>query len=77
MKTIQMTLDEDLVSNVDKVVRSLHTTRSAFAREALRSAVERYNTQKLEVKQQAGYKKKPVANDEFSIWEEEQVWSDQ
>jgi metal-responsive CopG/Arc/MetJ family transcriptional regulator len=76
MKTIQMTLDEDLVSNVDKVVKALHTSRSAFTREALKSALDRYNILKLEAKQRAGYKKKPVTNDEFAIWEEEQVWSD-
>ncbi len=32
MKTIQMTLDEDLVQKVDEVVRVMQTTRSEFTR---------------------------------------------
>ncbi len=43
MRTIQMTLDEDLVLKVDDIVYKLETTRSAFTREALREAVEQYN----------------------------------
>ncbi len=33
-----MTLDEDLVRSVDRVVKQAHTTRSAFTREAFRAA---------------------------------------
>jgi len=32
MRTIQMTLDDDLVKTVDKIARELKTTRSAFTR---------------------------------------------
>jgi len=32
VRTVQMTLDADLVSAVDKAARRLGTTRSAFAR---------------------------------------------
>jgi len=35
MRTIQMTLDDELVESVDKVVKELKTTRSAFTRSAL------------------------------------------
>ena len=40
MRTIQMTLDEDLVEAVDNIVKKLKTTRSAFARKTLRDAVK-------------------------------------
>ena len=43
MRTIQMTLDEDLVKKVDAIANELHTTRSAFTRDALREAVRQYN----------------------------------
>ena len=33
MRTIQMTLDDELVDAVDKIVKKLKTTRSAFARQ--------------------------------------------
>jgi len=74
MKTIQMTLDEELIQAVDRVVKKLHTTRSAFTRGALREAIENYNIQKLEEKHRQGYQSQPVQSDEFDVWENEQVW---
>ena len=76
MKTVQMTLDEDLVRTVDKVARDLHTTRSAFARTALKQALARIETQKLEEKHRQGYLRKPADTDEFGVWEKEQKWGD-
>ncbi len=38
MRNVQMTLDEDLVIAVDKVAKRMGTMRSAFTRDALRSA---------------------------------------
>lgn len=77
MKTIQMTLDEDLVAMVDEVVKSMHTTRSAFTREALRAAIDKHNVRRLEEKQRKGYSRHPVSPDEFSVWEGEQNWGDE
>ena len=76
MKTIQMTLDDELVENVDKVVKRLHTNRSAFTREALQDALNKYNALQLEQQHYKGYRQKPVGDVEFSIWEEEQEWGD-
>ena len=76
MKTIQMTLDEELVNRLDQLVKSLHTTRSAFTREALWNAINHLNTKLLEAKHRKGYKDKPVRKSEFSIWESEQIWGD-
>ena len=74
MKTVQMTLDEDLVIAVDKAAKDLGTTRSAFARVALRAALERVRIEAMERKHRQGYQQKPVRPGEFSDWEEEQVW---
>jgi metal-responsive CopG/Arc/MetJ family transcriptional regulator len=76
MKIVQMTLDEDLIQAVDKVTRRLGTTRSAFTREALREALSKQNIQRLERQHRQGYESRPVAKDEFSAWEDEQVWGD-
>jgi metal-responsive CopG/Arc/MetJ family transcriptional regulator len=76
MKTIQMTLDDDLVDLVDKAARRLKTSRSAFTRNALRSALEQLRVRELERKHKEGYQKKPVKKDEFGAWEREQVWAD-
>jgi len=76
MRTIQMTLDDDLVEAVDKIVKELKTTRSAFTRTALRKAINNLNVSRLEEKHRRGYELHPVNKDEFSIWEREQDWGD-
>jgi metal-responsive CopG/Arc/MetJ family transcriptional regulator len=77
MRTIQMTLDEDLVSAVDRVSKELRTSRSAFTRKALRDALARYSLEQLERKHRRGYEQQPVAADEFSLWETEHAWGDE
>ncbi len=77
MRTIQMTLDEDLVKAVDRVSKQLNTSRSAFTRKALRDALARYSHEQMERKHREGYTRYPVATDEFSVWETEQSWGDE
>jgi predicted transcriptional regulator len=74
MKTVQMTLDEDLVAAVDKAAKRLGTSRSALTREALRAALARIRVLELERKHREGYTRKPVKKGEFDIWEAEQSW---
>jgi metal-responsive CopG/Arc/MetJ family transcriptional regulator len=74
MRTVQMTLDDALVQEIDQVVKRLGTTRSAFAREALRTALARVERQEMERRHREGYRRKPVQMGEFSDWEDEQVW---
>lgn len=69
-----MTVDEDLLQAVDKVVQRLGTTRSSFTREALRAAFRKYQVAEWERRHHEGYKRKPVKPGEFDIWEKEQVW---
>jgi metal-responsive CopG/Arc/MetJ family transcriptional regulator len=76
MKTVQMTLDEQLVRQVDALAKRLKTTRSAFTREALRSAIRREKIAELERRHRKGYESHPVRADEFAGWEAEQEWGD-
>ena len=76
MRTVQMTLDDALVQEIDQVVKRLGTTRSAFAREALRTALARVERQEMEHRHREGYRRKPVQTGEFSDWEDEQVWGE-
>jgi metal-responsive CopG/Arc/MetJ family transcriptional regulator len=76
MRTVQMTLDDSLVEEVDRAAQARGTTRSAFTRDALRAALALQQEQELERKHQAGYTRKPVQPGEFSDWEDEQVWPD-
>lgn len=76
MKTIQMTIDEQLLIEVDTVVRDLGTSRSAFLRDALQMALKRMQIAALERQHVAGYKRYPTKPDEFDVWQNEQVWEE-
>jgi metal-responsive CopG/Arc/MetJ family transcriptional regulator len=69
MRTVQMT-------RVDRAVRKLGTTRSAFTRDALRDALARLASQEKERRHRRGYEAKPVQQDEFDDWTPEQTWPD-
>ena len=77
VKTVQMTLDDELVRAVDRVAKRLRTSRSAFTRDALRAALARDAILRLEQKHRDGYERHPVTDDEFSVWEGEQAWGDE
>ena len=76
MKTVQMTLDEELLGQVDEAVEELGTSRSAFTRTALEEALARRKEKQLEARHREGYLRHPVEPGEFSDWEAEQAWGD-
>ncbi|MBM4298590.1 MAG: ribbon-helix-helix protein, CopG family [Deltaproteobacteria bacterium] len=76
MKTVQVTLNENLVKAVDDAAKRLGTTRSAFTSEALRSALKSIRVKSMEARHRDGYKRKPVKRGEFTVWESEQIWGD-
>lgn len=76
MRTIQMTLDDRLVDEVDRAVKRRGTTRSAFTREALRLALRRMREEELEAQHRHAYLEQPVEPGEFDDWEDEQSWGD-
>jgi len=71
-----MTLEAELVRQVDRVAKRLGTTRSAFTRSALRDALNRLRIAEMEERHRRGYAAKPVRRGEFDVWEVEQVWPD-
>jgi metal-responsive CopG/Arc/MetJ family transcriptional regulator len=66
-KTIQITIDAELLDSVDQAARELGITRSAFIREALQQAVQAIETRKLEEQHAAGYRRHPVVRGEFGV----------
>ena len=74
MRTIQMTLDDELVKKVDIIASELNTTRSAFIREALELALKRHAIAEMEKKHAEGYARHPIEPGEFDVWEDEQAW---
>lgn len=77
MRTVQMTLEDDLVESIDQAAKKLHTTRSAFTRSALREALRHLKMKQLEEKHLQGYRDHPASKKEFSVWEKEQKWGDE
>ena len=77
MRTVQMTLDDELVTAVDKAAKRLKTTRSGFTRDALRYALAKLGTKELERRHREGYARKPVRPGEFDAWEDVQAWGEE
>lgn len=67
MKTIQITIDETLLANVNRVVAELHTNRSLFIRKALHAALHQREIEKLEARHANGYAAHPQQVDEIEL----------
>jgi metal-responsive CopG/Arc/MetJ family transcriptional regulator len=76
MKTIQMTIDEELLADVDRAVEEIGTNRSLFIRHALQNALRQHAIEKLEARHAAGYAQQPPSDDELEEWINEQVWGE-
>lgn len=76
METIELTVDESLLDEIDKATRLLSITRADFARIALELALRNQKTIALEQQHAQGYARHPVKSDEFDEWEAEQVWGE-
>lgn len=74
MKTIQMTIDDRLLKEVDKMCKAQKTTRSAFIRDALEAEIHRVRIKEAEARHTEGYARSPVTPGEFDIWLDEQDW---
>ena len=77
LKTIQMTIDDQLLKAVDKLTRRRKSTRSAFIRHAVEAEIRREQVRELEIRHADGYLRKPVARGEFDVWTDEQEWGTQ
>ena len=76
MKTIQMTIDEELLTQVDQAIKPLNMSRSAFIRSALVLALRRRKTLELERRHAEGYARCPVQPGEFDLPEGEHAWGE-
>jgi len=74
VKTIQMTIDQQLLKLVDKLSRDRKTSRSAFIRDALEAEIRRQRVLADEIRHAEGYARQPVAPGEFDAWLSEQDW---
>ncbi len=77
MKTVSITLDDEILQAVDTLSKTLGMTLSKFMEHALQLALHQQRIKELEEKHRQGYLKKPVKAGEFSDWEDEQEWGDE
>jgi len=74
METIQLTIDESLLAEVQRATTALHMTPSDFMRVALERALEQQETIAKERRDADGYAMHPQTLAEIEEWESEQDW---
>ena len=76
LKTIQITLPQELLSRIDQTVTELDTNRSAFARQAFEDALFRARIEQMERQDAESYARQPQDLEEIALWESIQDWGD-
>lgn len=76
LKTVQITVPEKLLAKIDEAVTTMHTDRSAFARQAFELALARQAIVHKEKLDAEGYASRPAQSGEFDVWQTEQAWGD-
>jgi metal-responsive CopG/Arc/MetJ family transcriptional regulator len=76
METIELTVEESMLAEVDRATRALEMTREDFVRTALTRALQQQEIIALEQKQTRGYADQPQAAEEIGEWDDERVWGE-
>ena len=74
MKNVQITMTEDLLATVDRVASSIHQSRSAVVREALKRWLKDQEVRQFEGDWIAGLKNRPQDESEAEDWAEAEDW---
>ena len=74
MKTIQITIDPELLHKIDNDEESMKKGRSAFLRQAVRYYLEQKRLKSISEQYRSGYRRESEINDDLTSWEDEQVW---
>ena len=74
MKNIQITIDPELLHQIDSDEESKKKGRSAFLRKAVRYYLEQKKLRSISEQYQSGYKRGLAKDDNLTSWEDEQVW---
>lgn len=76
METIQLTLDESLVAEVQQATNALQMTPSDFMKIALERALQQREIIAKERQHAQGYAEKPQQMEEIEEWLPEQEWDE-
>jgi metal-responsive CopG/Arc/MetJ family transcriptional regulator len=74
MQTIQVVLDEQLLTATDDAARRARLNRSALVRDALRQYLKRLHVEDLERRDRAGYEREPDTAADLALWEGAAAW---
>ncbi len=74
MQTIQVVLDENLLSAADHAAQQIKVNRSALVREALRAYLKKLRVQEMELRDREGYERQPDTSEEPDVWERVAAW---
>ena len=74
MKTIQITIDPELLHKIDNDEESMKKGRSAFLRQAVRYYLEQKRLESISEKYRSGYTQGLAKDNDLTLWEDEQVW---
>lgn len=76
MKTIEVTIDEALLAEIDSATRSLDISRETFINAALQRALREQSVIAQEQRHEQGYARRPPGVDELEVWDAERVWGE-
>jgi len=76
METIQLTIDESLSAEMNRVTDALRMTPSDFMRVALERALAQREIIALERREAQSYLKQPQHPEEIEEWQSEQEWGE-
>ena len=74
MKNVQITIEEDLLATVDRVASSIHQSRSAVVREALKRWLKDQEVRQFEEDWIDSLKRRPQDETEVEAWAEAEDW---
>lgn len=75
MKTIQITIEDKLLEELDEHLNGQTRARSAFIRECVEENLKREKAKLLDRQEEEGYRNNPIGKDEFVIDDEFLPWN--
>ncbi|HXT64349.1 MAG TPA: hypothetical protein VN696_15025 [Pyrinomonadaceae bacterium] len=76
METIQLTLDESLMAEVQQATNALKMSNADFLKLAVERALRQRKTIELEIRDAKAYAEKPQTVEEIEEWRSEQQWDE-
>jgi metal-responsive CopG/Arc/MetJ family transcriptional regulator len=77
MQTVQIVLDEKLLTATDKAARRSKLNRSALVREALHAHLRQLEIRAREEQDREGYRRQPQTEEEEHLWEGIAAWPEE